>query len=259
MEKADVTAIIPYYRDNNTIERAVKSIINQTQQVNEIIIVDDCSNRDIDKKVLIKITNKFKIVKIVRQEVNGGPGTARNTGMNIAKSKYIAFLDSDDAWAKNKIQKQYKIMKDTDAFISGHKSAIYDQNVKESFEIKEIKVLNQFIKNRFPTRSVMLKNSKIYRFEKNKRYSEDFLMWTQIILNGEKAILIDEVLANSFKEDFGDSGLTSNLYKMFKGGIDAYKILLSERKINKLTFYILTIYQSFKYLIRIIKLKVKKR
>lgn len=259
MEKADVTAIVPYYRDDDTIERAIKSIINQKQQVKEIIIVDDFSNREIDEKVLSDITSKYETVKTVRQKINAGPGTARNIGMDLANSKYIAFLDSDDIWTENKIQKQYKIMIETDAFISGHRSGIYNQLVEESFKIREIKPLNQFIKNRFPTRSVMLKNSGNYRFENNKRYAEDFLLWTQIILNKEKAIIVDEVLANSFKDDFGDSGLTSNLSKMYLGGIDAYKVLFSEKKINRASLYILTVYQTFKFIYRIIKLKVKNK
>src|SRR5699024_2796281 len=132
----------------------------------------------------------------------------------------------------------------------GHKSGIYNQQVKESFKILEIKPLDQFIKNRFPTRSVMLKNSKNYRFKSNKRYAEDFLLWTQIILNKEKAIIINEVLENSFKEDFGESGLTSNLGEMYKGGIDAYKILFSEKKISRASLYLLIVYQTFKFIYR---------
>ncbi|UBV40155.1 glycosyltransferase family 2 protein [Staphylococcus xylosus] len=259
MERADVTAIIPYYRDDETVERAVKSIINQTQQVSEIIIIDDYSNRKIDKQILTNIENKYQLVKIVWQQINEGPGVARNKGMDVARSSYFAFLDSDDIWTKDKIKKQYKIMRETNAFISGHMSAIYNHKIKETFKLKEIKPLDQFIKNRFATRSVMIKSSKNYRFYKNKRYAEDFLMWTQIILNKEKAIFIDEVLANSFKEDFGDSGLTSNMNEMFRGAVDAYRILHSDKKISKVTFYLLTVYQTFKYLKRIIKLKSKKR
>lgn len=259
MENVRVSVIIPYFRSENTIDRAIKSIINQSQKVGEILIVDDCSNRQIDKKKLIDLENSIKILKVIFLNENRGPGNARNIGMDCAKYEYIAFLDSDDIWTENKIQKQYQVMIETNAFISGHKSAIYNHEVDESLKIKRIKPLDQLIKNRFPTRSVMLKNSNKYRFVSNKRYAEDFLLWTQIILNKEKAILIDEVLANSFKEDFGESGLTSNLTEMYKGVIDSYKVLLSEKKINKISFLILTIYQTFKHIFRITRVKVRNK
>ncbi|ERH34504.1 hypothetical protein SEQU_10250 [Staphylococcus equorum UMC-CNS-924] len=260
MEKIDVSVVIPYFRDNNTIERAVDSIIMQTVKVKEIIIVDDCSNRKVDKITLNQLVKKSDIINIISRKKNGGPGEARNIGIDIAKSKYIAFLDSDDIWQSNKIEKQYKIMEETNAFLSGHKSSIVNKegNVKVTGEIKEITPIMQFIKNRFPTRSVMLKNNNKYRFERNKRYAEDFLLWTQIILNNEKAIIIDEVLANSFKENFGESGLTSNLKEMYRGGIASYKTLKSEKKINMTVFTLLTIYQTFKYIYRLIRFWLKK-
>lgn len=258
MEKVDVTAIVPYYRDNLTIERAINSILNQTVQVSEIIIIDDFSNREIDIEMLRSIENKSNLIKIIRRRENRGPGESRNVGLDKASSNYIAFLDSDDVWKENKIEKQFKIMKLTNAFISGHKSSIIGDNVKGTGKIIQITPFNQFIKNRFPTRSVMIKNNNIYRFEKNKRHAEDFLLWTQMILNKEKAIIIDEVLANSFKWDFGDSGLTANLPMMYKGGISALKTLKNEKKINNVTYRLLLVYQTLKYILRIIRLQIKR-
>lgn len=258
MGKVDVSVVIPYFKSENTIERAVDSILEQTVKVNEIIIIDDFSNREIDRKVLKKIENKNKIINVIFQKENKGPGEARNTGMNLANSKYIAFLDSDDIWKKNKVEKQYKIMKETNAFLSGHKSLIIGQSVKETGKIINIKARDQFIKNRFPTRSVMIKNNDKYRFEKNKRFAEDFLLWTQIILSKEKSIKIDEVLAYSFKEDFGESGLTSNLKKMYEGGIRAHKTLKDENGITRFQYCILVVYQTIKYIVRVFRVYLKR-
>jgi hypothetical protein len=94
IDSPTVSVVISLYNKGNYVERALSSVFAQTYPPLEVIIVDDGSTDDGHEKVLN--FNNPKII-LVKQE-NKGPGSARNTGLAIAKGKYIAFLDADDEW-----------------------------------------------------------------------------------------------------------------------------------------------------------------
>jgi len=89
-----VSVIIPYFNKVTTIERAVQSVINQSLINWEIIIVDDCSNIQLEK---IEKWNNYNIT-ILYNEKNLGPGPSRQKALDISKGEYVAFLDADDWW-----------------------------------------------------------------------------------------------------------------------------------------------------------------
>lgn len=89
-----VSVVIPLYNKEKFIERALSSVLAQTYEPLEIIVVDDGSTDEGAKRV--QKCNDTKIV-LIRQE-NKGPGAARNAGLSMAKGKYISFLDADDEW-----------------------------------------------------------------------------------------------------------------------------------------------------------------
>ncbi len=98
-----ITAIIPTYNSAKYITEAIDSVLNQTYANIEIIVVDDGST-DNTENILSNYVNKNKIIYVKKK--NGGPGSARNLGIKLANGEYIAFLDADDMWEKNKIEKQ---------------------------------------------------------------------------------------------------------------------------------------------------------
>lgn len=106
----DVSVVIPNYNRVKPLFYALKSILLQSESVREVIIVDDCS--EIEKFELVKdqvekINSTSKVdFYLFRQEVNKGANFCRNYGINVAKGKYIAFLDSDDIWMRDKIKTQ---------------------------------------------------------------------------------------------------------------------------------------------------------
>ena len=104
-----VSVIIPYYRKKQYISRALKSVTNQTYKKLEIIIIYDDSNKS-DLKFIKYISSKDKRIKIYVNKKNLGAGLSRNVGIKKSKGKYIAFLDADDLWYKNKIDHQIKYM-----------------------------------------------------------------------------------------------------------------------------------------------------
>ncbi len=98
-----VSVIVPTYNRANTIIRAIESVLKQTYENIEIIIVDDASGDNTAEMVKSVVDSR---IKIIRHETNKGGGAARNTGINEARGKYVSFLDSDDIWIPEKIEKQ---------------------------------------------------------------------------------------------------------------------------------------------------------
>jgi hypothetical protein len=106
-------------------------------------------------------------------------------------------------------------------------------------------------RNRFPTRSVMLRRELTERFDPVKRYSEDYLLWLNIVLGGHSAWFIELPMAYSYKADFGAEGLTGNLWKMEKGEIDTYQRIRREGLISWMAFLSLTLLSLLKFLRRV--------
>lgn len=101
MGKPAVSIIIPCYNSEKWIVDSLQSIYNQTYKNFEVIVIDDGSEDNTNK-----IVQEFDSSIIYKYQKNKGPAAARNLGVKIAKGDYIAFLDSDDLWEKNKLEKQ---------------------------------------------------------------------------------------------------------------------------------------------------------
>ena len=102
-----VSIILPTYNRAHTLKKAIDSVLNQTYEDFELIIVDDGSTDNTYN--LIKSINDHRII-YVKHEKNKGAAAARNTGIRLAKGRYIAFQDSDDEWYLQKLEKQIKII-----------------------------------------------------------------------------------------------------------------------------------------------------
>ena len=107
-----VSVIIPTYNRAHLIKRAIQSVLNQTYQDFEVIIVDDASTDNTEE--VVKSFNDPRI-RYIRHEKNKGAAAARNTGIKTARGKYIAFQDSDDEWLPEKLEKQMKVFENAPA------------------------------------------------------------------------------------------------------------------------------------------------
>ena len=250
-EKADVSVVIPCYNCSHTIERAVSSVVDQTLLPNEIILVDDASSDDTAKK-LKDIQTKYspEFIKIVLLNKNSGPSIARNIGWEKSNSSLIAFLDADDTWHPEKLNIQYRIMTENkNIIISGHGCSMKNKNaitIDSKFHI--IKKSEILLSNIFRTTStIMVKANSTERFPKGKHYAEDYTFILNIILTGNKAIQIESILAYQYKEAYGISGLSENVWLMEKGELDAYYNLYQKNLIPFISFILITIYSLLKY------------
>ena len=107
MEK--VSVIIPMHNSSKYILECLDSVINQTYKELEILLIDDKSS---DKTIRKIKSIKDKRIKIIKLNKNMGAATARNKGIEVSTGEYICFLDSDDYWKLDKIEKQVKFMKE---------------------------------------------------------------------------------------------------------------------------------------------------
>lgn len=113
MKNRKVSIITPLYNGEKFIEDTIKSVLSQTHENWEMIIVDDCS-KDTAPEIAGKYCQKDHRIKLIRLPQNGGGAVARNRAIEEARGKYIAFLDSDDLWHPEKLKKQIKFMEDND-------------------------------------------------------------------------------------------------------------------------------------------------
>lgn len=105
-----VSAIIPTYNRARTIERAVNSVLGQSWQPIEVIVVDDGST-DQTTDILARYGDR---IRLIRQK-NEGPSAARNAGIKAARGQIISFLDSDDSWLPDKVERQVKLLQATES------------------------------------------------------------------------------------------------------------------------------------------------
>lgn len=106
-----VSIITPTYNCGKYIGETIESVLNQSYKNWEMIIVDDCST-DNTKEVVEKYVKKDNRIKYFFLEENSGAAVARTKAMKIASGKYMAFLDSDDIWFPDKLEKQLSFMKE---------------------------------------------------------------------------------------------------------------------------------------------------
>lgn len=112
-----ISIITPLYNSSAFIAQTIESVQNQSYKNWELIIVDDVST-DNSCEIVSNYSANDKRIKLIRSPINQGPAKTRNTAIDAAKGSYIAFLDSDDLWLPEKLEKQINHMKDTKADLS---------------------------------------------------------------------------------------------------------------------------------------------
>lgn len=200
-----VSVIIPTFNSEKTIVNAIKSVLNQTYVNLEIIIIDDGST-DNTSKLFNPYVYDNK-VKYFYQD-NQGQGAARNLGIKKSSGEWIAFLDSDDVWVKNKLEKQLEAVKgksDVSLVFSNAEFVENDKNVGSFFEDFcpypnwEKNVFEQILRNNFivnssvMVRKDVLEEVDMFSQDQFLRNIEDYDLWLRII-SKYKIHLVNEIL-----------------------------------------------------------------
>jgi len=201
-----VSIILPTYNRAHIIEKAIQSVLNQTYQDFEIIIIDDGSKDD-TKKIIRGFQEKDNRIKYIRFEENKGAAAARNAGIKMSKGEYITFQDSDDEWVIDKLEKQMKIIETSSENIVVY-CGFWRIDGDEKTYIPDIKISNregnihkELLKRNFigtPSILLLKKNlEKIGMFDENLSRLQD---WDLVIRLSRyyNFILIDEPLYISY-------------------------------------------------------------
>lgn len=180
----EVSVVIPFYENLKWLNDAVSSVLNQTHQNFEIIIIDDGSSCNLAS--IGKLDNRIKIIR----KKNGGPASARNVGIMRAKGDYIAFLDSDDLWIDDKLEKQLDFMLKNNFIWSHHSYEMFKSDPEKPFKTIrpdncEGNILNNtYLSFKGQTSSFMIKRKflqdKKILFPEDKRYGQDIVFFREI-------------------------------------------------------------------------------
>lgn len=188
-----VSVVIPTYNGEKTIANAIQSVLNQTHTNFELIIVDDGSI-DGTKKIISSFQKKDKRIKYFYEKNSGGPAKPKNFATTIARGDYIAYLDHDDEWLPEKLQKQIDLFCRSDAQVAlvGCDAYLIDENGKNVGAYttpthKEPLPWLLFVDFIYSNSSVMIKKSVVDRVgsrDEKLMYAEDWDMWIRIISAG---------------------------------------------------------------------------
>ena len=109
--KSKTSVIITTYNDSKFLKRSIPSIINQSLEPLEIIIIDDGSNDNEAEKIVQSYSDQTHIPIVFKKKNNGGPSSARNFGLQLAKGQFILFIDVDDELIIDSLEWRQKSLK----------------------------------------------------------------------------------------------------------------------------------------------------
>ena len=231
MDKEKVSIIVPMYNAEKVIGKTIESVLSQTYENWEMLIMNDVST-DNSLAVVNEFAKKDDRIKYIKLENNSGAAIARNKALSESRGRFIAYLDADDLWKKNKIQNQIDFMLAHDyAFVCSNYEKI-DINNKILKQVKIPKEINYklFLRNTIiQTVGVMIDSRKTGRellMMPNVRRRQDAATWCQLLKSGFNCYGVPEFL--SYYRVVPNS-LSSNKIKAIKGTWFLY------RKIEKLS------------------------
>lgn len=179
-----VSVIIPFFRHKKWLRDALVSVYNQEYKSFEVIVINDGSDEDIDDVIF-----DFKNVRFYKIK-NSGPGFARNFGIERAKGKFVAFLDSDDLWLPSKLSFQINFM-ESKGFVWSHSN--YSRFLNDDISpVEHVKcniegsiIPGMFLYNPIGTPCIMIMNSVLQsndklRFSETIRIGEDSYFWFKL-------------------------------------------------------------------------------
>ncbi|MGH0590357.1 glycosyltransferase family 2 protein [Bacillus mycoides] len=224
-----VSVIMPCYNVNFHIKEAIQSVLEQSYSNLELLIVDDASTNPM-KNMISEFFND-KRVRFIQHSENQGVAIARNTGLEKSKGRYVAFLDSDDLWHVDKLEKQLSFMNTYQLpFVYSGYEVIRKTSDNVINEIKVPEQLNylNLLKNTIiGCLTVLIDREKTGYFKMPIiSVGEDTATWLNILKKGYIAYGIQEPLA---KYRVSEYTLSSNKWKMAKGTWKMYRSTQSLR------------------------------
>ena len=193
-----ISIIMAAYNAEKTIELAIESVLNQTYSNFELLVINDCS-KDRTAKLVEAFSAKDNRVRLISNEKNCGVSYTRKHGLEEAKGPWIAILDSDDAWAPEKLEKQIELQNRTNAELLFTGSAFMNSEgypVDWYLHAPVEVTYRQLLKQNVLSNSSALVRKELYakHYAIGDEMHEDFAIWLSILKEGKKAYGVDEPL-----------------------------------------------------------------
>ena len=243
MDKEKVSIIVPMYNAEKFIGKTIESVLSQTYENWEMLIMNDVST-DNSLAVVNEYTKKDDRIKVVNTEKNMGVVKGRNHLIDLANGKYIAFLDADDYWNSQKLEKQIQFMKEKNAGISCTEYTRVKENGEKINEVvikSEISYTDMLKNNYLGCLTVMYDVEKVgKRYFKELEKNEDYVLWLEIVKDVKTIYGLKENLAYY---RVLDNSRSINKVKTAKVSWEIY------RKVEKLPF-LKSIYYFLHYAVR---------
>ena len=223
IQKKKISVIIPIYNSSRYIKECIQSVLNQTYKNIELIIVDDMSTDN-----SIDIVEQFDDdrIRLIRLSQNVGAALARNKGIEGAVGEYICFIDSDDYWVIDKLEKQIRFIEKNDyTFIYSDYAYLNMDGTTRIAHVPRSITYEQALKNTAIFTSTVMFNmnylDKNDIYMPNIRRGQDTATWWKVLKKGIEAHAINEVLAFYRRGD--KRSLSSNKFRALKRTWELYK------------------------------------
>lgn len=198
-EKRLVSVIMPAYNAEKYIRAAIESVIRQTYENWELIVLDDGST-DSTAQTVKRLAEGDSRIRFCPNERNMGVAATRNRGFDLARGDYVALLDSDDVWLPRKLEKQLALAEETGADIVYCSYRLFDDENRKKYSEFIVSpctdLERMLIRCEFSCSTNMFSEKiyKKYRFSDNF-YHEDYVLWLDLLKDGYKAAGCTEILA----------------------------------------------------------------
>jgi teichuronic acid biosynthesis glycosyltransferase TuaG len=240
-----VSIITPVYNSEEFLEECIQSVLNQTLKDWELILVDDCST-DSSSRIINKYVALDSRIKLYSFNKNVGAGLARNKGIEISRERFIAFLDSDDYWHKNKLRLQIDYMIRKNIEFSYTSFFELDKEDKVSKIILPPKKVNYFLlifNNYIKTLTAIYDTKRIGKvYMPGYRKRQDWGLWFNLLNKTNKAYRFSEPLAYYRTSN---TSLSKNKLQLIKENFNFYRFFLRKNLIVSVIMIILFLFVHF--------------
>lgn len=240
-----VSIITPSYNSEKFISNTIKSVISQTYENWEMIVVDDCST-DTSCNIVEEYAQKDNRIKLIKLDKNSGPAIARNIAIKEAKGRYISFLDSDDIWYSDKLDKQVRFMQSNNLAVTYSSYNTIDEYGKKNNTIivrDKISYKDMLKSNHIGNLTGIYDCIKLGKIYMDDVGHEDYTLWLKVVYKTQNVKAILEALA---EYRVSSSSISSNKFKALKWQWNIYRKILYLDIFRSSYYFIWYVYYAFK-------------
>jgi teichuronic acid biosynthesis glycosyltransferase TuaG len=241
-----ISVITPFYNSEKFLDQTIQSVVNQTYSQWELLLVNDASI-DNSKNIAEKYSAADSRIQLINLNKNSGAGVARNSGTQMAKGKYIAFLDADDVWLPHKLETQLEFMEKHQANLCFSSYLLMDEQGNQLG--KMIEALSELSYQKLLKSNYIGNLTGIYNAEvlgkicsPEIRKRQDWALWLKILKSEKVAMGIKEPLAvYRLRED----SISQNKSALIKYNFAVYNNVLGYNKPKSCLMMLVFLWEHF--------------